>query len=170
MPATTAHRDRTLKARTSLRIGSSWGASLHSFLPITCVPPVALPEPDFPDRQRRRVVHDLDIEVGADVGRLAGVERARRPHGGRNPKSHPPESNRRPTDYERTQEVAGRFRRVLVSWRIAGLRVTADPRAGIASYGHGDCMETDRCVGQDSDLLIPHSVRVCGEADGERGL
>src|SRR4029453_1634251 len=24
MPATTAHRDRTLKARTSLRIGSSW--------------------------------------------------------------------------------------------------------------------------------------------------
>ncbi len=63
-------------------------------------------------------------------------------------KSHPPESNRRPTDYERTQAVAGRFRRVAVSWKIRGLRVGADPAGGTGRHRHGDWMETDRCAGE----------------------
>jgi hypothetical protein len=75
------------------------------------------------------------------------------------PKSHPPESNRRPTDYERTQEVAGRFRRVLVSRKIEGLRVNARPSAGTGRHGHGDWIETDRLL-EGSDLLIPRAVRV----------
>ena len=71
------------------------------------------------------------------------------------------------TDYERTQEVAGRFRRVLVSRKIRGLRVGADPSGGTGRYGHGDWMETDRCIGGGSDLLIPRAARVRGDADGE---
>src|SRR4030095_12808048 len=58
--------------------------------------------------------------------------------------SHPPESNRRPTDYERKQEVAERVRRVDVSRQNGELRVVAEPSAGTGSYGHGDWMETDR--------------------------
>jgi hypothetical protein len=50
-------------------------------------------------------------------------------------KSHPPESNRRPTDYERTQEVAKRFRRVAVSRKIRELRVMLHHRQAPAGTG-----------------------------------
>jgi len=49
--------------------------------------------------------------------------------------SHPPESNRRPTDYERTQEVAGRFRRVAVPREIRELRVPLTHRQAPAGIG-----------------------------------
>src|SRR5262245_58678499 len=39
------------------------------------------------------------------------------------------------THYERTQEDAGRFRRVLVSWRIAGWRVPATHEQVSAATG-----------------------------------
>ena len=47
----------------------------------------------------------------------------------------PAEKNWRPTDYERTQEVAGRFRRVVVSRKIRELRVALIHRH--ASVGTG---------------------------------
>src|SRR5262245_12559806 len=68
--------------------------------------------------------------------------------------------NRRPTDYERTQEVAGRFRWVLVSQNIRGVRVGAEPPVGTGRFGHGDWVETDRCVADGSDLLILPEVFV----------
>src|SRR5262249_25583860 len=50
-------------------------------------------------------------------------------------RSHPPESNRRPTDYERTQEVARRFGRVPVSQKIQELRVVLTHRQASAGTG-----------------------------------
>jgi hypothetical protein len=59
---------------------------------------------------------------------------------------------------ERTQEVAGRFQRVLVSRKIRGLRVGADPPGGTGRHGHGDWMVTDRWTERITDLLIPRRV------------
>jgi hypothetical protein len=55
---------------------------------------------------------------------------------------------------ERTQEVAGRFRRVLVSRKIRGLRFGGDPAGGTGRHGHGDWMATDRWRACRTDLLI----------------
>jgi hypothetical protein len=44
---------------------------------------------------------------------------------------------------------------VLVSRKIRGLRVGADPPAGTGRHGHGDWMQTDRRSIEGGDLLIP---------------
>jgi hypothetical protein len=51
---------------------------------------------------------------------------------------------------------------VPVSWKIRGLRVSADPSADAGRHGHGDWMETDRCVWAGGDLLIPRAGEACG--------
>jgi len=81
----------------------------------------------------RLAAHSRHTLVRLDAARrVAGAVTARHTTGF---KSHPPESNRRPTDYERTQEVAGRFRRVAVAGKIRGLRVPLIHQQAAAAMG-----------------------------------
>src|SRR5262245_32024278 len=73
------------------------------------------------------------------------------------------------TNYESTQEVAGRFRRVAVSRKIRGVTGPAHPSAGTGRHGHGDWMVTDRCLIESGDLPIP-KLDVAGSTPVARSL
>jgi hypothetical protein len=70
--------------------------------------------------------------------------------------SLPPESNRRPTDYEWSPGVRHEQARGATSARLLASRPARQVWEGTRSYRHGDWMVTDRWTGRGADLLILH--------------